>query len=103
VAVAACRSLGVRSEQIMVEVADEASVSQLFDAVDALWSPTDLGALVNCAGIVAPAARVEDIDLLRLKAVAAEGIRVMAVVWGSSTPTSTPRAGSPIGPNGCGH
>jgi NAD(P)-dependent dehydrogenase (short-subunit alcohol dehydrogenase family) len=72
--VAACRDLGVKAHLARVDVADEASVRRLFAAVDATWPADGLGALVNCAGIVAPAARVEDIDQARLTAMFAVNV-----------------------------
>jgi NAD(P)-dependent dehydrogenase (short-subunit alcohol dehydrogenase family) len=74
--VVACRELGVRAESVAVDVADETSVSQLFAAIDEKWSgPAHaLGVLVNCAGIVAQPARVEDIDQARLTAMFAVNV-----------------------------
>jgi NAD(P)-dependent dehydrogenase (short-subunit alcohol dehydrogenase family) len=72
--VAACRELGVRAETVAVDVADETSVRQLFATVDEKWSAGALGALVNCAGIVAQRARVEDIDQARLTAMFAVNV-----------------------------
>lgn len=59
-----CRRLGRRATVVAVEVADEAAVEALFDTVDQALGT--VGVLVNSAGIVAPQARVEDIDGLRL-------------------------------------
>jgi NAD(P)-dependent dehydrogenase (short-subunit alcohol dehydrogenase family) len=49
---------------VAVEVADEAAVGALFETVDQALGT--VGVLVNSAGIVAPRARVEDIDGPRL-------------------------------------
>ena len=62
-----CDGLGARTLAVAVDVADELSVAQLFAELDAHWPAADaLGALVNCAGIVAPPSRVEDMEALRV-------------------------------------
>jgi NAD(P)-dependent dehydrogenase (short-subunit alcohol dehydrogenase family) len=58
-----CAALGARVVTAAVDVADELSVAGLFAALDAQGP---LGALVNCAGIVDVAARVEDMDAARM-------------------------------------
>jgi NAD(P)-dependent dehydrogenase (short-subunit alcohol dehydrogenase family) len=65
--VAECARLGVRAHAVAVDVAHEDSVARLLAELDAHWpDPEGLGALVNCAGIVAPPSRVEDMDATRL-------------------------------------
>jgi NAD(P)-dependent dehydrogenase (short-subunit alcohol dehydrogenase family) len=62
-----CAAAGARTLTVAVDVADEAAVAALFAQLDAHWpEPTSLGALVNNAGVVAPSARVEDMDAARL-------------------------------------
>jgi NAD(P)-dependent dehydrogenase (short-subunit alcohol dehydrogenase family) len=64
---AECVDLGVQAITVAVDVADESSVTELFGSLAARWTASgSLGALVNCAGIVAPASRVEDMDGARL-------------------------------------
>ena len=59
-----CRREGVRALAVPVDVADEASVLALFSTVDERLGPVT--ALVNNAGIVAPQARVADLDAARI-------------------------------------
>jgi NAD(P)-dependent dehydrogenase (short-subunit alcohol dehydrogenase family) len=59
------RAAGGRAEALQGDVADEAQVLNLFAQVDSKLGR--LTALVNNAGIVDVAARVEDMDLKRLK------------------------------------
>lgn len=61
--VAAVERLGQRALAVQADMADEADIVRLFNTVDALGP---LGALVNNAGIVSPAGRVESYDLARL-------------------------------------
>jgi len=62
-----CAGLGVRAHAVAVEVADENSVGRLFAELDSQWPRADaLGVVVNCAGIVAPPSRVEDMGAARL-------------------------------------
>jgi NAD(P)-dependent dehydrogenase (short-subunit alcohol dehydrogenase family) len=64
---AECAALGARTLTVAVDVADEDAVTALFSALDAQWAgPGSLGALVNCAGIVAPSARVDELSAARL-------------------------------------
>ena len=56
---AECVALGVQAITVAVDVADESSVAELFGLLAARWAASGpLRALVNCAGIVAPASRV---------------------------------------------
>jgi NAD(P)-dependent dehydrogenase (short-subunit alcohol dehydrogenase family) len=65
--VAECAALGARGHAVAVDVADPHSIAGLFAELDAHWPGSDaLGALVNCAGIVAPPSRVEDMDAARV-------------------------------------
>jgi NAD(P)-dependent dehydrogenase (short-subunit alcohol dehydrogenase family) len=65
--VAACESSGARAIAVRADVADEGAVANLFAAVDDTWAGLGpLGALVNSAGIVDVAARVEVMDAARL-------------------------------------
>ncbi|MDN3919352.1 SDR family oxidoreductase [Roseateles violae] len=57
------RETGRRVIAMQADVADEAQVLAMFARIDAELGP--LTALVNNAGIVAPAARLEDMDLAR--------------------------------------
>jgi len=62
-----CEDMGARTLMVATDVAQERPISELFALLDKHWSGgSALGALVNCAGIVAPAARVEDMDAGRL-------------------------------------
>jgi NAD(P)-dependent dehydrogenase (short-subunit alcohol dehydrogenase family) len=64
---AECAAMGARTLTVATDVAEESAVDALFDALGEHWPvPGALGALVNSAGIVAPAARVEDMDASRL-------------------------------------
>ena len=62
--VAACEAAGARAVAVAGDVADPADVAALFRAADALGP---LAALVNNAGIVAPAARVDEVDAARVE------------------------------------
>ena len=65
--VAECAALGARAHAVAVDVADAESIAGLFTELDSHWPGSDaLGALVNCAGIVAPPSRVEDMDAARV-------------------------------------
>jgi NAD(P)-dependent dehydrogenase (short-subunit alcohol dehydrogenase family) len=57
------QALGRRALAVQADVADEAQVARLFAQVDAGLGP--LKALVNNAGVVAPAARLQDMGLAR--------------------------------------
>ena len=62
-----CGVLGVRAVTVAVDVAEESSVAELFRLLDTQWTASgSLGALINCAGIVAPASRVENMGAARL-------------------------------------
>jgi len=63
--VGAIRAAGGRAEAMQGDVADEAQVLALFAQVDSKLGR--ITALVNNAGIVDVAARVEDMDVVRLK------------------------------------
>src|SRR5262245_45532352 len=62
--VAGCETAGVRAVAVAADVSVEADVQRLFAAADELGSVT---ALVNNAGIVAPAARVDELDAARIE------------------------------------
>jgi len=65
--VADCVERGARALAVAVDVADASSVADLFAELDAHWPDVDaLGALVNCAGIVAPPSRVDAMDAARV-------------------------------------
>jgi NAD(P)-dependent dehydrogenase (short-subunit alcohol dehydrogenase family) len=65
--VADCVVLGARAHAVALDVADDKSVAGLFADLDAHWpDPDALGVLVNCAGIVAPPSRVEDMEAARV-------------------------------------
>jgi NAD(P)-dependent dehydrogenase (short-subunit alcohol dehydrogenase family) len=57
------RALGRRALAIQADVADEAAVRAMFERVDAEWGP--LAALVNNAGVVDMAQRVDEMSLAR--------------------------------------
>ncbi|MCV2367790.1 SDR family oxidoreductase [Roseateles oligotrophus] len=57
------RSLGVRALTVRADVSDEAQVLAMFERVDAELGP--LSALVNNAGVVAAAARLDEMSLTR--------------------------------------
>lgn len=59
-----CRAQGVPALALAGEVSDESDVLAVFDAVEQRLGP--LSALVNNAGIVAPQARVADLDAARI-------------------------------------
>jgi NAD(P)-dependent dehydrogenase (short-subunit alcohol dehydrogenase family) len=67
--VSACESAGARAVAVPGDVASSGDVAALFDAADRLGPVT---ALVNNAGIVAPKARVDELDAPRIE-------RMMAV------------------------
>jgi NAD(P)-dependent dehydrogenase (short-subunit alcohol dehydrogenase family) len=58
-----CERHGTRALCVQADVADEAQVLAMFARVDAELGP--ISGLVNNAGIVAPAARLEDMDMAR--------------------------------------
>lgn len=62
--VADIRDAGGRAIAVQADVSSEPDVVCLFEAVDAEWGSLD--ALVNCAAIVAPKARVDEIDAERV-------------------------------------
>jgi NAD(P)-dependent dehydrogenase (short-subunit alcohol dehydrogenase family) len=62
--VADCRAAGVTAVAVQADVSAEADVVRLFDAAAAELGPVT--GLVNSAGIVAPQARVEDLDAGRI-------------------------------------
>jgi NAD(P)-dependent dehydrogenase (short-subunit alcohol dehydrogenase family) len=62
--VADCRTAGVTGVAVQADVSAEADVVRLFDAAAAELGPVT--GLVNSAGIVAPQARVEDLDAGRI-------------------------------------
>jgi NAD(P)-dependent dehydrogenase (short-subunit alcohol dehydrogenase family) len=73
--VADCEGLGARAHARAVDVADDKSVAALFAEMDAHWPGADsLGALVNCAGIVAPPSRVEDMEATRVARILAVNV-----------------------------
>jgi NAD(P)-dependent dehydrogenase (short-subunit alcohol dehydrogenase family) len=73
--VGACAALGVEALAVAVDVADEGAIGDLFDSLRAHWKGTGtLGALVNCAGIVSLAARVEEMTAARVNHVLAVNV-----------------------------
>ena len=62
---AACRAAGRRAIAVQADVSDEGAVVALFQAVDRELG--GLGGLVANAGIVAPAARVDEFDGDRIR------------------------------------
>jgi NAD(P)-dependent dehydrogenase (short-subunit alcohol dehydrogenase family) len=62
-----CAALGVRALAVSVDVAEEDQVAALFAEIDSTWPAQGaLGVLVNNAGIVAPLARVQDMNAERV-------------------------------------
>jgi NAD(P)-dependent dehydrogenase (short-subunit alcohol dehydrogenase family) len=62
-----CAAAGAQTLIVGGDVADESAVADVFAQLDAHWpEPGSLGALINSAGVVAPTARVEDMDWARL-------------------------------------
>lgn len=61
---AAIRDLGRRAEVMQADLADPSGPDRLFSAFDAAFARLD--ALVNNAGIVAPKARIDEMDARRL-------------------------------------
>jgi NAD(P)-dependent dehydrogenase (short-subunit alcohol dehydrogenase family) len=59
-----CRSYGVQAIAITADVGVDRDITELFEAADQLGQVT---ALVNNAGIVAPAARVDELSLGRIE------------------------------------
>ncbi len=88
-----CRSLGRRAMAVPVDVASESSVTRFFATVDGeLGAPR---ALVNCAGIVGPKARVDELTADRLDRIfavnvlgsflcAGQAVRRMSTVHGGA-------------------
>jgi len=70
--VEAIRALGGTACAVQADVAEEADVVRLFETVDREMPP--LGGLVNNAGIVDRAARVEEIDRARLERIFATNV-----------------------------
>jgi NAD(P)-dependent dehydrogenase (short-subunit alcohol dehydrogenase family) len=66
-----CLDLGVDATGVRADVRDEDDVLALFEEADNLGP---LGVLVNNAGIAAPAARVDEIDVARLEALFAVNV-----------------------------
>lgn len=60
----ACTATGARAQIVQADVSDSAAIDALFDLVDATGP---LAALINNAGIVAPAIRVTDLTHDRLR------------------------------------
>lgn len=63
--VTACRSRGRRAFSVAADVSSEADIMRLFQAVDGEFGPLD--ALVNCAGIVAEKARLDELSSSRVE------------------------------------
>ncbi|GAA1519404.1 SDR family oxidoreductase [Kribbella lupini] len=65
--VAACEALGRRAVAVQADVAESAEIERLFDEVTRELGA--IGAVVNNAGIVSPAGRVDEYDVQRLEQV----------------------------------
>ena len=63
---AAVRAHGRRVLLLQADVGDDAAVRAMFEALDRAWGPR-LGGLVNNAGVVDLAARVDEMDAVRLE------------------------------------
>jgi NAD(P)-dependent dehydrogenase (short-subunit alcohol dehydrogenase family) len=60
------RAQGRRALVLQADVGDDAQVRAMFDALDRAWGPR-LGGLVNNAGVVDVAARVDEMDAARIE------------------------------------
>ncbi|MGC4941327.1 SDR family oxidoreductase [Kribbella sp. DT2] len=65
--VAACEAVGRRAVAVQAEVAEAAEIERLFD--DVTRELGAIGAVVNNAGVVSPAGRVDEYDVARLEQV----------------------------------
>ncbi|ADB32688.1 short-chain dehydrogenase/reductase SDR [Kribbella flavida DSM 17836] len=65
--VAKCEALGRRAVAVQADVAEAADIERLFETVGAELGP--IGAVINNAGVVSPAARVDQYDVQRLERV----------------------------------
>jgi NAD(P)-dependent dehydrogenase (short-subunit alcohol dehydrogenase family) len=63
---ASVRAQGRRALVLQADVGDDGAVRRMFAALDAAWGPR-LGALVNNAGVVDVAARVDEMDAARVE------------------------------------
>lgn len=91
---AECAELGARTHAVAVDVADEHSVAGLFTELDAHWPGADaLGALVNCAGIVAPPSRVDEMDAARVTRMLAVNVTGTFLCAGSAVRRMSSRYG----------
>jgi NAD(P)-dependent dehydrogenase (short-subunit alcohol dehydrogenase family) len=91
---AECAELGARTHAVAVDVADEHSVAGLFTELDAHWPGADaLGALVNCAGIVAPPSRVDEMDAARVTRMLAVNVTGTFLCAGSAVRRMSSRHG----------
>ena len=92
--VAECAGLGARAVAVAVDVADDNSVVRLFSELDTYWPRADaLGVLVNCAGIVAPPSRVEDMDGARVARMLAVNVTGTFLCAGSAVRRMSSRQG----------
>jgi NAD(P)-dependent dehydrogenase (short-subunit alcohol dehydrogenase family) len=92
--VAECAALGARAHAVAVDVADADSIAGLFTELDSHWPGSDaLGALVNCAGIVAPPSRVEDMDAARVARMLAVNVTGGLLCAGSAVRRMSSRHG----------
>jgi NAD(P)-dependent dehydrogenase (short-subunit alcohol dehydrogenase family) len=92
--VAECAGLGARAVAVAVDVADDISVAGLFSELDSHWPRADaLGALVNCAGIVAPPSRVEDMAAARVARMLAVNVTGTFLCAGSAVRRMSSRHG----------
>jgi NAD(P)-dependent dehydrogenase (short-subunit alcohol dehydrogenase family) len=66
------KELGPRAIAVAANVAEEHEVLRLFETVDRMLGPVDV--LVNNAGIVARAARLQDMDLARIQRIFATNV-----------------------------
>jgi NAD(P)-dependent dehydrogenase (short-subunit alcohol dehydrogenase family) len=90
---AQCEAQGVRALAVEVDVADERAIGRLFGTLDGAWAPGRLGALVNCAGVVAPAARVEEMDAARLTRIFAVNVTGSFLCAGAAVRRMSTRQG----------
>jgi len=80
-----------------VDVSDVSSIDALFAALDEQWGSRTLGALVNCAGVVAPSVRVEDMTAGRIGRLLAVNVTGSLLCAGHAVRRMSTRHGGPGG------
>ncbi|WP_112239071.1 SDR family oxidoreductase [Kribbella monticola] len=91
--VAACEGVGRRAVAVQADVAEAEDIERMFDEVTDALGP--IGAVINNAGIVSPAAKVADYDVERLdKVFRINTIGAFLVAGAAVRRMSTARGGS---------